>query len=186
MARVNRNNASKGISGQVDQFVYREKNGETVVSKLRRKSHKPPTSKQEQVRLKFKNASLYARICMQDPQLKSFYESKAEPGQTAYNMAFADYYDAPEIHEINVSAYTGIVGSKLVLVVDDRFRVASVKVKIEKSDGTLIETGDAIMKDNGPQWEYTCTAANAAIAGSVITVTASDLPGNSGVKQKTL
>jgi hypothetical protein len=186
MARLNRNNASKGISGQVDQFEYRDKNGKTVIAKLRRKSRKPATPKQEQVRQKFRDASLYARICVQDPQLKEFYQSKAEPGQTPYNMAFADYYDAPEIKDINSKGYTGIAGNKLVLLVTDHFRVASVKVKIEKSDGSLVEEGEAVMKENGLHWEYTSTSANAAIAGSVITVTAFDLPGNSSVKQKTI
>jgi hypothetical protein len=66
------------------------------------------------------------------------------------------------------------------------FKVASVHVKISHGDGTLVEEGAAIKQNDDLHWEYTATVANASLNGDVITVTASDMAGNSIAKSKTM
>jgi hypothetical protein len=185
MAKVN-NNATDRMRGRVDQFVYRDCNGETIAAKKPGKSKKPPTETQQEARKKFRRASRYAKSVMNDPMLSEVYAGKVKPGNTIYNLAFSDYYDAPDIDLVKVERYAGNIGDIISSVVDDKFKVASVKVKINRADGTLIEEGDAIMGADGLQWNYTCTVANASTSGCVVTITATDLPGNSSVEQKTL
>jgi hypothetical protein len=183
MAKV-RNNATDRVSGKVDQFVYRSLNGKTVLSRKPDKSRKPPSEKQETAKDNFRLASLYATGAMNDPLLKAFYASKATPGKSAYNMAFADYYDAPRIIDISTDLYFGNIGDKIAVTAIDSFKVNAVHVKISRADGTLMEQGSAIQVM--ANWEYSCTTGNASFSGCIVTVSAFDLPGNSTVEQKPL
>jgi hypothetical protein len=183
MARA-RNNATDRASGKVDQFVYRSRKDKTVMAKKPDKSRKPPTQKQEDVRDRFRLAALYARQAMNDPALKAFYASKATYGKGAYNMAFADYLDAPRIKDIITSGYSGSIGDKIAVIAIDSFKVKAVRVKITRADGTLVEQGEAVQ--GTLSWEYSCTVNNASLTGCIIMVTAYDLPGNSTVEQKPL
>jgi len=63
----------------------------------------------------------------------------------------------------------------------DDFRVALVKVSIHSAAGVLIEEGNAILDPIKRRlWNYTATQNNATATGSVISATATDLPGNFG------
>jgi hypothetical protein len=183
MAKV-RNNATDRVSGKVDQFVYRNRNGKTVMARKPDESSKPPSAKQENAKDNFRLASQYAKGVMDDPALKAFYASKAAPGKSAYNMAVADYFDAPRIKEIITNGYSGNVSDKIAVKAVDRFKVESLKVKITKADGTLVEEGAATQ--GTVFWEYSCTSNNASISDCIVMVTAFDLPGNFTVEQKTL
>jgi hypothetical protein len=183
MARV-RNNATDRVSGKVDQFVYRNRHGKTVMARKPDESRKPPTANQENAKDKFRLAALYAAGAMNEPLIKAFYASKATPGKSAYNMAFADYYDAPRIKDINIAGYSGNTGDRITVTAVDSFKVNAVHVKITRSDGTLVEEGDAVR--GSVFWEYGCTVNNASLNGCIVMVTAFDLPGNSTVEQKTL
>jgi hypothetical protein len=121
-----------------------------------------------------------------DPQKKAIYAEKVKPGLTVYNLAFSDYFNAPDIHDINVGGYAGNLDNKIHIEVDDEFYVALVRVKITHADGSVVEQGEAVKGTDGLRWEYTCTAANAFNSGNIVTATAWDLPGNSSVKQKTI
>ena len=65
----------------------------------------------------------------------------------------------------------------VVVEATDNFRVAAVKFNIMNSSGKLIEEGDAFSPD-GFTWTYKTIYHNEIITGSLITATASDLPGN--------
>ncbi|RYZ19957.1 MAG: hypothetical protein EOO10_23745 [Chitinophagaceae bacterium] len=182
MAKMRDNNATYGIRGKVNQFVYRQRYGETVVSK-------PPirvapfTEEQMQVHSTFKRASLYAKSITTDPAMKAAYQQKARRGSTAYNMALADYFKAPEIVEIDLSAISsGTISS----IVTDNFKVKQVTVSIEAADGSLVESGDAVQQPDGLHWVYTTTSANANVSGNKVSITATDLPGNSIVNEITI
>lgn len=181
-----RNNATDRMSGKVDQFVYRRWNGETIASKKPEKSRKPRSEQQVEVTKKFRRASRYAKAAQNDPQKNGIYAEHLKPGLSVYNLAFADYYNAPDIRDISVGGYAGILSNKIHIEVDDEFYVALVQVKITHADGSVVEQGEAVMGTDGLRWEYTSTTANAFSAGNTVTVTAWDLPGNSSVQQKTI
>jgi hypothetical protein len=54
--------------------------------------------------------------------------------------------------------------------------VKTVRVKIARADGTMVEQGEAVQGQL--YWEYSCTVNNASFSGCIITVIAYDLPGN--------
>lgn len=106
------------------------------------------------------------------------YEAKADNsiGMSTYNVAVADLLNAPDIEEINLSGYAGNPGDIIKITATDDFGVVAVNLKIENSDGTLVEQGAAV--NNGAEWIYTATTLNPDLTGDKITVTASDAPAN--------
>ena len=82
-------------------------------------------------------------------------------------------------------AYEQTEKTRKTLVTDD-FKVVSVNVRIENSNGNLIEEGSASLLPDGLNWMYVSTVANTSVAGTTISFIAKDLPGHSFTKLKTL
>lgn len=188
MARSKFNVLTHGLSGLVgDMIVFRQKAGKTFVSGKPRPSTKPLQAIALTIREKFKRAAIYAASVMANLVLKAEYQLTAKPGQSAYNMAFADYQKSPEFYEdVDLSSYTGAVGDEISVSVMDDFRVETVHVTIKAVGGAILEQGQAVQSANGLDWVYTVTAANAELPGTQIIFTATDLPGNETVLEKLL
>lgn len=180
------NIVTEGLSGSMKQLVFRQMHGKTVVASRPRKRKGVMSTLQQQVQFTFKQAAIYARNILQDAAIYAEYLSKASPGVSPFNLAIADFFRVPVVGDIDSSNYTGAVGSTLSAVVMDDFRLIGVKARIQKANGELLEEGNAVLQQNGLNWLYTCTAANSSIEGSVITFTATDLPGHSIANRKTL
>ena len=183
MSKVNDNLLVRGARGNVGkQFVYRTRGDDTIIARMPKVNKDAvPTEKQAQKRDQFSDAIDYARDVVASPDLKKEYEKKLTPGKTAYNLAVRDFLKPPVVKKIDVSNYKGTVGSVIVVNAKDDFRVALVKVSIHSSTGVLVEEGNAILDPVRRRlWNYTATQNNATLAGSVISATATDLPGNSG------
>lgn len=177
MAKIYDNNATHGLSGTVNQFVYRQRFGKTVVSK--RPVRTAAFTETQQVFLSnFKKAVLYASSILHNEKIKRAYQEKAKPGHSAYNAAIADYLKAPEIHSLDITGLTETTGSKLSVMVTDNFWVEYVNIKIETPAGALIEEGNAVMQSDGQTWVYYAQTTDANNPGNSITITAADYPGN--------
>ncbi|WP_440134680.1 hypothetical protein [Chitinophaga sancti] len=157
-----------------DQITIYERNGRIIMAKKRGPSNNKPTKKQLEARYKMKVAAAYAKVIIQDPELKAYYKSKAGPGQNAYNMAVKDAYHSPEVQDIRFEDTTVVVTAK------DEFRVAEVEVKVLDAADVLLERGKAILGRNGVDWYY--KAAGLPAGGKVIVVVV-DLPGNGTVRE---
>jgi len=107
-------------------------------------------------------------------------------GQSAFNMAIADWFTDPEIKEIDAIDYTGVVASVIKIGVIDIVKVQSVKVSITAASGTLLEEGSTVFDANSQQWLYAAVQNNATPAGSNIKATATDKPGNSHSLEKVI
>jgi hypothetical protein len=183
MANVNENLLVRGARGNVGkQFVYRKHGDNTTIARMPSKNKDAiPTAKQAENRELFADAASYAQSVMSSADLKKEYEKKVTPGKTAFNIAFRDYLKAPVVKKIDVLNYKGQIGSVIVIKAKDDFRVVQVKISIHSSAGVLVEEGNAILDPiKRSLWNYTATQNNAALTGSVISATATDLPGNSG------
>ena len=177
MAKIYDNNAAHVLSGRVNQFVYRQRFGKTVVSK--RPVRTSGFTETQQVYLSnFKKAVLYASSILQNEMVKRAYQEKAKPGHSAYNAAIADYLKAPEIHSLDLVGLAGTTGGKISTTVTDNFWVEVVKIKIENPAGELIEEGNAIKLADGTTWVYYTQTTGANISGNLITVIPADHPGN--------
>lgn len=173
---------SSGTVGK-ELTITKRKSGKIQIGKHRKKSSVPATEKQLEIQRRFKNSSIYARAAMKNPDVKAEYQAAAKDDQSAYNLALRDAFKAPEITLVNTAEYTGAIGSKITVRAFDDFRVASVKVKIANAAGEVLEQGDALLQDNALDWIYTATVLNDVLLGSVITVSAKDLPANEAVKE---
>jgi len=177
----------RGFSGTVGkQLVLRNRAGKTILANRPVvNKNRIPTPQQEAVRLRFRESVVYAKTTMQDPALKLDYAAAARPGQSHYNVAFTDAYLPPVISNLQTDQYTGKPGDKIMVRVMDDFYVDKVQVSIT-AGGVVLEFGDAVPESNGLDWSYTITEANASLPGTVVKVSAEDLPKNRSILEKTL
>lgn len=167
---------STGTFGK--QIVFRQRHGETIMSKPPRPTNIPLTADQIAVQEKFKMATNYAKAVNANEALKAAYKAASKPGRTAYNTALADYFKAPEIKEIDRSQYTGQPNSIIRINAIDDFRVESVYVSLFNQAGDIIEQGHAVADPESHFWIYTAVSLNQDVPGCIVRVQAKDLPGN--------
>lgn len=166
------------VSGTLGgELTIYKRNDQIIIAKKRGPSKNKPTSKQLEARYKMKVAAAYAKVIIQDPELKAYYKSLAGPGQNAYNMAVKDAYKSPEIQNIRFEDETVIVTAK------DAFRVAAIEIRVVDKTGRMLEKGKAALGRNGVDWYY---KANSLPPGGKIIAVAVDLPGNETVKEVSL
>lgn len=185
MAQSKDNILVQGFSGTISRLLtFMQKGGKTFVNAARKPSEKEPTANQLQLRARFREVTQYAAYAIQDPELKKAYALRARSGQTAYNMAIKDAFRKPQVDKIDIAAYTGLPGDRIVVSATDDFKVAQVKLAIYEANGNLLEEGDAI--ESAGKWEYIATGLNEPLTGSTVNVTAIDLPGNEGSQELVL
>jgi hypothetical protein len=181
MAKQKNNVVTYGLSGKVgDLLIFRQVKGKTVVSKIP-DLPKTATEKQKASRKRFQHATLYAKLAIENPDTKDLYAAVAnkgkDKGRTAYNVAVADFFNAPDIDTIDLSKYSGAVGDEIRIIASDDFAVKSAVVQIINADGSIVEEGEAV-NSTGNLWIYTATQINKSLDGDKIVVTVSDMPGN--------
>jgi hypothetical protein len=156
MARIRNNNLTRGLSGMVGgQMVFRTWNGKTYLSNAPSKPKKQ-SKRQKENRMKFKEATAFAKTMMLDPVKKAEYKSIADKLQlpNAYTAAITEYMRKPEIQKVDTSKYTGKEDEEIKVVVTKKsFEVQEVEVIIVDKNGVVIEEGKAA-KDLGSEWIY--------------------------------
>ena len=179
MAKVAKNIVLFGASGKLgDQIVIRQRGGTTILSQAPGERKQEPTEAQKVQQERFQEAVIYAKTQIADADAKAEYAEKATGLKSAYNVAVADFFHAPDIDEIDVTNYKGAVGETIRVRATDDFKVVQVQLSIYNADGTLVAQGDAEQQDNQLDWVYTATAANESTEGDKIVVRASDKPGH--------
>lgn len=187
MVKIKNNIVTTGFSGKLgDLIVFRCVGNKTIVATAPHKSAHGLTDPQILQQRKFQDAIFYGKSILSDPELKSQYGAKAKEGESAYNVAVADFLNAPDIKEVDFSKYTGAVGSQISVRAIDDFKVTEVQVEILDGDGTLVERGAAVQTDNQAEWIFVATVANSSIYGDKIVVKATDMPGNLTEKETVL
>lgn len=188
MAKSKENLYLFGLSGSVGkQMVFRNTARGTILAKSPRHTGKKTEHQKEQGK-KFLKAVAYAKQALADSSLSAIYKklAAASPNKlSAYNIAVADYLRPPVIEHIDTTAYKGdATGEKILITVTDNVKVTAVKVRIESSDESDVEQGNATLHEG--KWLYVTTATNASIGGDKIIVTATDRPGNNTTKEVVL
>ena len=172
-----------GARGNVGNVVFRQWNGQTIITSLPETTPRSKSQLGQQRRMTY--ANLYAKAILEDPAIKKDYRSGITKNlPTAFRVAVADYMNNPVVHEIRVGDYTGLPGEVIKIKATDNFRVMRVYVRITDGAGKLIEEGDAIRYVNRPTfWRYHATQTNHHLKGTTISVTAFDRPKNEGVME---
>ena len=188
MAQSRKNITTEGLSGKVGNFVFRHRKSDDkiFVSRTPAGSQDEPSKARKAVQRKFQRAIAYGKSAIADPATKALYAAKATEGRSVFNVAVADFFNTPQIEKIELGNYSGAIGSTITITVTDDFAVSSVHVKIENMDGSLVEEGEATPGTLGMDWVYTATVTNESLAGDKITVTAFDMPGNTGKQENVI
>src|SRR5689334_15673299 len=98
MAESKNNIVTHGISGKLgDLIVLRQKAGKTFVGKAPHEMTGEPTEAQKEIQSRFQQAILYGKAAIADPTIKKEYHKAAGPGQSAFNVAVADFFHAPAV-----------------------------------------------------------------------------------------
>jgi len=188
MATSKNNLLTHGLSGTVgDLLVFRNKGGQVIVASKPKERTSDYTEAEKSQHQRFQHATIYGKSAITDPTLKAAYTAAAGEGQSAYNVAVADFFHAPDIKTLDLSAYKGNVGDTITIEVTDDFKVAEVEVNIFNADGTVVEQSNAVQNPiNAIEWIFTAKVANASVTGDRIEIKAYDLPGNKTVKGENL
>lgn len=188
MANVKNNIVTQGLSGMLGgQLVFRQTSRGTVVGVAPQAPSGPPSAGQLAHQVRFQQAVIYARGQAQDPAAQAEYADEAKAQDlSVYNVILRDHMQAPNITDVDLSRYTGKVGDLVAVTANDDHAVKSVAVRIENSDGSLVETGPATQQADPNLWHYAATAKNTSLAGDKITVTATDQPGHATTATRTL
>ena len=169
----------QGLSGTFAGIgTFHTRGRKTFLRKIRAKSSVPDSEEQIAVKKRFAEYIRYAKAAIKDPEIKAAYAAVAKPGRTAFNRAVTDASIPPKIGKMDTGNYHGQPGDYLIIEATDDFKVIAVQIYIHNANGHLIEQGYAIMQINTVDWLYAVTVANESFAGSKITATATDLPGN--------
>jgi hypothetical protein len=184
MAKIKLNPIVEEVSGGFGNLVFRASNGKTVLCRKPDVSDNEVTENQAAHRARFRQAVAYGRSVMADAGMRAIYDQAAErKGIPVFALTVADFFNAPSISEVNVSAYEGKAGDLVKISALDDIRVMNVRVALTNSqDNALIESGDAVETAAGSgQWVYTATAAVPAGTMVNFTVVATDHPGGTAI-----
>jgi hypothetical protein len=177
MAKVINNVITQGLSGTLgNQIVFRAgKGGQTIVATKPVATERDFNAIQLAHQEAFRNAILYAKSAKDE----AVYLTKAQgTTMSAFNAAVADWFNKPEVLEIDADAWTGDIGQIIRVKAQDDTFVAGVHIVIHDESNNIFEQGDAVQAD-GLWWEYTSTTQVSGEAGPIVSATVVDLPGNS-------
>lgn len=182
MAKVKLNPVLEAMRGQVGDLVFKHYGDEVFVGRKPDRSGLQPTEAQLEHQGRFRQAVLYGRLVMADPEKKVLYEKAAQAsGKPLFSLTVADFFNAPAVDTVDLSAYSGAIGNEIVIQAHDDFEVTRVHVSINDAGGQAIESGSAVETPaRSGRWVYTTTAAVAQGTEVRIAVTASDRPGGVG------
>jgi len=184
MTHVKMNPIIEQMSGKLGDLVFKRYGDEVVIARAPEMDGRTFTPGQLAAQERFRKAAQYGKLAFAEPATRSAYEAAAqEASKPLFALMVADFFHAPVIDEVDASRYTGQAGETIVIQAHDDFEVIGVTVSIKDSGGQTVESGAATQNppDSG-RWVYTTTQAVANVSGASITATASDRPGNLGVK----
>lgn len=182
MANVKLNPVLEQIRGQVGDLVFKRYEDRVILSRKPDLSGHQATAAQQAVRQRFRQAALYGKMVMADPDARARYDQAAEARRKpVFSLTVADFFNAPAIDEVDVSAYTGSTGDPIVVRASDDFEVSRVEVSLTDPDGAVLEEGAATL--DGHRWVYTAQTDVGSGATVRIGVRALDRPGGAGVDQ---
>ncbi|MEC5143289.1 hypothetical protein [Chitinophaga sp. 212800010-3] len=179
MAKVTDNILLSGVHGTfAKQVVFRRYFGQLILSKKPVFINRVLSPAQQAVRARFRDAIIYGKSVLANPNVLALYQAVVKSGQSAYNLAVADAFHAPEITRVDIHS-----GDTICIRATDVIKVKMVSVLIYNTNRQLLETGNAIQDVDGNEWTYTIRIP---VAGSKLEIRVYDLPGNVTIKELVL
>jgi hypothetical protein len=185
MAKVKLNPIIEQVRGQIGDLVFKRYNDEVVIARKPELDGLDPSAAQLAARERFRQAVLYGKVVMGDPAAKAVYDAAAKTKQQpVFSLAVADFFNTPEIVEVDMAGYGGAVDDEIVVYAADDFAVAGVEITLADDGGSAIESGLAVETPAGSgRWVYAATAAVSPGTTVRLTTTVHDRPGNTATDQ---
>ena len=186
MAKVKTNPIIEQLRGKVGDLVFKRYGDSIIISRKPNVEGGKSSEAQQATRERFREAAVYGKMVMADPETKALYDEAAEAkGKPVFSLTIADFFNAPSVEEVDLSGYAGRVEDPIIIRAHDDFDVMGVHVTIADSSGQLVEEGEATepSADSG-HWVYTATQPVPVGTTVRITVTAKDRPGGKGEVSK--
>lgn len=184
MAILKTNPLFSNLSGKVGGVVFRQRNGKTIMT------HAPlkrsiQTEKQKAHQEKFRNATMYAKVALMDPELSKIYEHLAKKAKSSspYQAAVKDFMTPPEIEDIFLHCYSGRTNDMISIEPCHKHKSCVVQVSIFLPDGQLLEEGVASCEKRGSWFTYVTQKVNKTLTGTKVKIKISDLPGREREKE---
>jgi hypothetical protein len=175
MAKVNGNLFMQRLSGTVgDQMIIKTvRGGRTIISmKPTFNGERVFTEAQLAQQQAFREATAYGKMMKGE----EIYITKANgSAKTPYNVAVADWFNRPQILEVDLSGWTNGNGGIIRVRAQDDVKVEQVKVMLTDESGALVEEGQ-VQEVGALWWEY--STSQAAGGNLQVSVSARDLPGH--------
>lgn len=134
----------RGLSGGMGDWVYQRRKGKTYVGMKPTPTTKEPTEAQTIQRERFGEAALYAKMTLDDPARREFYEMVAEEMDLPVSAAVVkDFLCTPSFKALDLSGYRGQIGDPIQIRALHEIGLASVNVELLGSDETVLEQGRA-------------------------------------------
>jgi hypothetical protein len=178
MANIFGNISIRGLTDILDDpFMHQKtRSGETILARKLMAEFRQEAATEKTTAEALREATTYANFA----QLQDAYVQRGRRYEVpAYTMAFADWFSAPRVLEIDVDAWTGEPGQKIRVKARDRVCVTGVSVMIRDQDGNVIESGMA-KKGAGSNswWEYTTRSQISLTPFPIVEAVARNLPGH--------
>ena len=167
----------RGASGALgDELVFKQRAGKTIISLPPVPTTKAPSPAQLAVQERFRAAIAYAKSAIADPDKKGLYTLLAPAGASGFNVAFSDFFKAPEITQVDMA--DGVIA----VYAKDNVSVVSVTVTLLTATGEVLESG---MAGSGatPESPWTYAIVNGSQTATTVRIEVSDLPGNVTVEE---
>ena len=180
MATVKLNPVLQSVRGKVRDLIFSKRNGGVFISRRPENGNRILSVAQQAVQERFRQAALYGKSAMADPEVRALYEARAKKRkQPIFSVMIENFLKPPSIEEIDMSAYTGQAGSTISIRASDDFDVMSVEVALFDASDSLIERGAAVQSttDSG-RWIYTLSTSIPTGSPLRVEVTATDRPGH--------
>lgn len=180
MAHVKLNPVLESVRGKVGDLVFRKRNGTMFIARKPDAGNRVFTEAQKAVQERFRQAAIYGKMVMADAQARATYEQAArKKGHPIFSLMVGDFFNAPSVDEIDMTAYNGEVGNTIAIRASDDFDVVGVTVAIANASGDPIESGAAVKStvDSG-RWVYTTSTSVPEGTPIRVEVTATDRPGH--------
>jgi hypothetical protein len=160
MAISEHNIITSGLHGRVGNLIFRRWGERTVVSAAPGRVDRKWSKLQTENRERFRDAMVWAKVVMKDPEKKEIYLKKAKGMQTAWNVVVSEYMNRLAIAEVDTSLYKGRKGNLIRVKVHDDYRIRAIILTILSSQGMLIESGKATPMSESKKWVYTVSQDN--------------------------
>lgn len=158
MAKVKKNPVIEGLSGGVGNLLFKQYGDKTVVCKW--PDHDPkrtPTAGEARQRGRIQAAAARAKFVLATEEGRAYYEAarKRLRKHSAYHAAVYDFFDAPTVLSVDLSA-----NDALLIQVWDNVGVKAVRVEVEGEVGQA----DSVDGLPGGLWRFGLDGRNAAAA----------------------